>query len=110
MVTAGCFGGSTSPAASATPTVLIPAPRVVSVVAATSGTQNAYYTTLDITVKNDGAEGTVLVRGTVTQAGTSNEREMPVFLKQGESHELKLTFPLVWQGGAFTSDVKAVVP
>jgi hypothetical protein len=35
---------------------------------------------------------------------------MPVYLKQGETHELKLTFPLVWQGGDFTPNVQTVIP
>jgi hypothetical protein len=80
------------------------------VVASTSGVQGAYFATLDIKVKNTGAEGTILVQGAVTQAGNTVTREMEVFLKQGESHELKLTYPLVWQGGDFTSNVKAIVP
>jgi hypothetical protein len=109
LSTAGCFG-SNNGSSSATPTVEIPKPHIEGVVAPTSGTQSAYFATLDIKVKNDGAEGTVLVQATVTQAGSSASREMPVFLKQGETHELKLTYPLVWEGGTFTSDVKAIVP
>jgi hypothetical protein len=91
-------------------TVVKPAPEVVNVVATTTGTQTAYYATLDIKVKNTGAEGTILVKATLTQAGKSSTNEMPVFLKQNESHELKLTFPLVWQGGDFTSNVETIVP
>ena len=109
LVTAGCFGSNNS-SASATPTVVKPQPRVESVVASTSGVQAAYFATLDIKVKNDGAEGTILVQASVTQAGNTTSREEEVFLKQGESHELKLTYSLVWKGGDFTSDVKAVVP
>ncbi len=112
LITSSCFGGTgiTGSSASATPTVVKPQPRVESVVATTSGTQNAYFATLDIKVKNDGAEGTILVQATVTQSGKNSQNEMPVFLKQGESHELKMTFPLVWQGGEFTSNVKTVIP
>jgi FlaG/FlaF family flagellin (archaellin) len=111
LITAGCFGSSaTGQSTSNTPTVVKPQPRIENVVATTSGTKNAYYVTLDIKVKNDGAEGTVLVKASVTQAGNARSDEMPVFLKQGESHELKMTFPLVWQGGEFKSDVTAVIP
>jgi hypothetical protein len=111
LLATSCFGSSGSP----TPTVnstdaIKPKPSVQNVVASTSGIANAYYATLDITVKNDGAEGTILVIGTVTQGGVSNQSQEPVFLKQGESHELKLTFPLVWQGGAFTSNVQTIIP
>ena len=107
----GCFlGDSSSSKGTATPAVVKPAPKVESVVATTSGTESAYFATLDIKVKNTGAEGTILVQAVLTQAGKNNSNQMPVFLKQNESHELKLTFPLVWQGGEFTSKVETVVP
>ncbi len=110
LATAGCFGGNNGGSASTTPTVVKPQPRVENVVATTSGNQAAYFATLDIKVKNDGAEGTILVHAVLTQASKAQTNEMPVFLKQGESQELKLTFPLVWQGGDFKSDVTAIVP
>jgi hypothetical protein len=112
MLSTSCFG--TNPAnttnSPTTPTVIKPQPRVENVVATTSGTKSSYYATLAIKVKNEGAEGTILVIGTVTQAGKSAQNDMEVFLKQGESHELKLTYPLVWQGGDFTPSVQAIVP
>jgi hypothetical protein len=110
----GCFFSSSNNKSSTdtttSTTVVKPSPEVVSVVATTSGTQAAYYATLDIKVKNTGAEGTILVKATLTQNGKSSSNQMPVFLKQNESHELKLTFPLVWQGGDFNSNVETVVP
>jgi hypothetical protein len=112
LVSTSCFGinPASGANASATPTVVKPQPRIENVVATTSGTKSSYYATLDIKVKNDGAEGTILVIGSVTQAGKSAQNEMEVFLKQGESHELKLTYSLVWQGGDFTTNVQAIVP
>jgi hypothetical protein len=107
VLVTGCLGNSTS---TITPTVTMPQPQVESVFASTSGTQTGYYTTLDIKVKNSGAEGTILVQAKVTQNGTTSQSEMPVFLKQNEEHELKLTFPLVWKGGDFTCNVQAVLP
>ena len=92
------------------PNAVKPQPQVEKVIATTSGTQSAYYATLDIKVKNTGAEGTILVKAAITQNGKSSSNEMPVFLKQNETHELKMTFPLVWQGGEFTSNVTAVIP
>jgi hypothetical protein len=109
----GCFGvasGAGNSTGTPSPVVLMPKPVVGNVVATTSGTSSAYYATLDITVKNEGAEGLILVKASITQNGKTSQDEMPVFLKQGKSHELKMTFPLVWQGGSFTSDVLAVVP
>jgi hypothetical protein len=111
MITAGgCFKESTSKTTSITTAALKPQPKVESVIATTSGTEAAYFTTLDIKVKNDGAEGTILVVAGVTQNGKSNQEKMPVFLQKGETHELKMTFPLVWQGGDFTPNVQTIVP
>jgi hypothetical protein len=112
LFSSSCFSGSNSNG-SATATaveVVKPQPRVENVVATTSGSPSAYYATLDIKIKNVGAEGTVLVQAAVTQNGKTSSNEMPVFLKKNETHELKLTFPLVWQGGDFTSSVKTIVP
>jgi hypothetical protein len=106
----GCTGQGQTTASSVSAQAVKPQPTVVNVVATTSGTETAYYATLDITVKNKGAEGTILVQATITQNGKSSQNQMPVFLKQNETHELKLTYPLVWMGGDFTSDVKTVVP
>jgi hypothetical protein len=111
LTAASCFSGSSSTSVTSVSTsALKPQPEVESVVATTSGTEKAYYTTLDIKVKNNGAEGTILVIASVTQQGNTNSDQMPVFLKKGESHELKMTFPLVWEGGAFTPNVKTIVP
>ena len=110
MTFSGCTGQSQTTASSVSAQAVKPQPTVVNVVATTSGTETAYYATLDITVKNKGAEGTILVQATVTQNGKSSQNQMPVFLKQNETHELKLTYPLVWMGGDFTSDVKTIVP
>ncbi len=108
----GCFPDTKSErtVTAATTDMVMPQPQVESVIATTSGTQSAYYATLDIKVKNLGAEGTILVQAEIIQNGKSSSNEMPVFLKQNETHQLKLTFPLVWQGGAFTSNVKTIVP
>jgi PBP1b-binding outer membrane lipoprotein LpoB len=113
LVSGGCFGGNSGAGnvtASPTNTTLKPKPTVLPVAAATNGTDKAYYTTLDIKVKNEGAEGIVLVKASVTQAGTTNTNEMPVYLMKGETDEIKLTFPLVWKGGEFSYDVQAVLP
>ncbi len=111
LLSSSCFGGSNA----ATPTTnskdaVKPKPSVEKVIASTNGTEGAYFATLDITVKNNGAEGTILVVGSITQAGQTKQSEMPVFLKEGETHELKMTYPLVWKGGEFTSNVQTIIP
>jgi hypothetical protein len=111
ILATGCLGNSTAASTpTGTPIVLMPQPQVESVVASTSGTQSGYFAILNIKVKNSGAEGTILVQASVTQNGRISQNEMPVYLQQGEEHELKLTFPLVWKGGDFTCNVQAVLP
>jgi len=106
----GCFSNSSSTTNTTATTAVKPTPAVVSVTATTSGTETAYYATLDIKVKNTGAEGTILVKASVTQDDETNTNTMPVYLSQNETHALKMTFPLVWEGGDFTSDVETEVP
>ena len=110
VLAVGCSSKSGSSSGSTTATVVKPQPTVESVVASTSGTQSAYYATLDIKVKNNGAEGIIEVQASITQSGKTSQTEMPLFLKKGEESELKLTFPLVWEGGEFTPEAHAIVP
>jgi hypothetical protein len=113
ILSTSCFGSSTPGSTSTvtpTPDVLRPKPSVVSTSANYSGTQNGYFVTLDINVKNDGSEGTILVQATVTQSGKTTTNEMPVFVKKGGNGETKMTFPLVWKGGEATYEIKAITP
>jgi hypothetical protein len=112
VLATSCFGenGFNGSSGDTTPTIIKPKPHIETVTASTSGTQKAYYVTLNIKVKNSGAKGIVLVKASVTQNGETNRDEMEVFLKQNESHELEMTFPLLWEGGKFTQKVEAVVP
>jgi hypothetical protein len=112
LITTSCFSTNNVNGSSnaTTPTMVKPQPRVESVTATTSGTHNSYFATLAIKVKNEGAKGTILVVAKITQNGKTAQDEQEIFLKQGESHETELTFPLIWEGGDFTSDVKAIVP
>jgi hypothetical protein len=110
VLSTGCFGSSNAQPTTSTSEAVKPKPSVVKTVATTSGTESAYYATLDITVKNDGAEGTILVQASITQTGKTTQNSMPVFLKEGQDHELKLTFPLTWQGGEWTSNVQTIIP
>jgi hypothetical protein len=111
LLVSGCLGttGGNSTATDAT-AVVKPNPVVESVIATTSGTEGAYYAILDIKVKNKGAEGTILVIASVTQAGKTIQNEMPVYLMRNVTHEMKLTFPLVWKGGEWTSNVHTQIP
>jgi hypothetical protein len=115
LLATACFSGSNTATSTGTPTpptpsVATPKPTVLSTSANYSGTADGYFVTLDISVKNDGSEGTVLVQATVTQAGKTTSNEMPVFVKKGATAETKMTFPLVWKGGDATYVIKAVTP
>jgi hypothetical protein len=79
-------------------------------VATTSGYENSYYATLDIKIKNNGAEGIVEVTGSVTQNNSTKYTRMPVYLMDGEEDRVKMTFPLVWGAGEFIPKATVEVP
>ena len=114
LLASACFSNNSSssgtPTTPPTPEVARPKPSVLNTSANYSGTQDGYFVTLDINIKNDGSEGTVLVQASVTQAGKTINNEMPVFVKKGATAETKMTFPLVWKGGEATYVIKAVTP
>jgi len=87
-----------------------PNPTVVLVNATTAGVFDNYFAILDITAKNDGADGVIIVVGSITQAGETKKNEMPVYLSQGATQTVKLVFPLKWRGGDWTPTVGTEVP
>jgi hypothetical protein len=113
LIASSCFGdigGNGGSSDTTTPAVVKPKPVVESSSATTSGTEGSYYTTLDISVKNNGSSGMVLVTASVTQNGKTSQKETYSFVKKGESRPFELTFPLVWKGGDFTYKVEASIP
>jgi hypothetical protein len=104
-------GGSTTASGSPLPpAVLKPKPSVVEVNATTSGQADYYYAILETALKNDGADGTVLLTITITQGANVQTREVPVFLTKNTREALRLVFPLKWKGGDWTPAVKVEVP
>ena len=87
-----------------------PKPAVIDVTASTSGQLDYYYAILDINVKNDGSEGTVLITANVTQGTETKTREVGVSLAKNSRQSLRLVFPLKWKGGDWTPTVKVEVP
>jgi len=87
-----------------------PKPAIIDVTASTSGQLDYYYAILDVNVKNDGSEGTVLVTATITQGTDIKTREVPVSLPRNSKQSLRLIFPLKWKGGDWTPTVKVEVP
>ena len=110
VLAAGCSSKGGSSSDSTTATVVQPQPTVESVAASPSGTQSNYYTTLDIKVKNNGADGMIEVQASVTQSGKTSQESYSVFLKKGAEYEAPLIFPRVWEGDGVTYEVHAIVP
>jgi hypothetical protein len=114
LLTSGCQGGSSGESNSdntpVTPTVTKPNPVVESVVANSTGELDKYYAILNITIKNDGAEGMILLKASITQGDQTTDNDISLYMSQGERESVKLVFPLKWQGDEWTPHVTAEVP
>jgi len=87
-----------------------PRPTVLLVNATTAGVFENYYAILDITAKNEGADGVVIIVASITQGGETKKNEMPVFLTKDNAQTIRLVFPLKWRGGDWTPTVATEVP
>ena len=115
VLASACGGGSsastnTSPTPIGASNISKPNPTVLQVSATTTGTLDNYYVTLNITAKNQGADGMIIVAGNVTQAGQTQSKEMAIYLTSGSSQTVKLVFPLKWKGGEWTPSAQTVIP
>jgi hypothetical protein len=115
VMASACGGGgsaNTNPQPSSVPASDIskPRPTVLLVNATTAGILDNYYAILNITAKNEGADGIVIVVASITQAGQTQKNEMPVYLTSGSAQTVKLVFPLKWKGGDWTPTVQTEVP
>ena len=110
-----CGGGSSastnpSPTAVSSSAISKPNPTVLLVNATTAGIEDNYYAILNITAKNQGADGIIIIVASITQAGQTQSNEIPVYLTSGSSQTVKLVFPLKWKGGDWTPSVQTEVP
>jgi len=115
VMASACGGGSSAstnpkPTAVASSDISKPSPTVLLVNATTAGVLDNYYAILNITAKNEGADGIVIVVASITQAGQTQRNEMPVYLTAGSAQTVKLVFPLKWKGGDWTPTVETVLP
>ena len=115
VMASACGGGgsaNTNPKPTSVPASDIskPSPAVLLVNATTAGILDNYYAILNITAKNEGADGIVIVVASITQAGQTQRNEMPVYLTSGSAQTVKLVFPLKWKGGDWTPTVETVLP
>jgi hypothetical protein len=115
LMASACGGGSSAstnpkPTAVASSNISKPSPVVLLVNATTAGVLDDYYAILNITAKNEGADGVVIVIGSITQAGLTQKNEIPIYLQSGSSQIVKLVFPLKWKGGDWTPTVETEIP
>jgi len=112
---AGCSKINTAGSASASQTTASddlskPKPVIVSVDATTSGMEDNYYAILEVTIKNTGSDGTVIVTATLTQAGQSRSSQMITNINHNTTQLLRFAFPLKWLGGDWTQNVVVSLP
>lgn len=115
VMASACGGGSSAstslkPTAVPSSNISKPNPTVLLVNATTAGVFDSYYAILNITAKNEGADGIVIVIGSITQAGQTQKNEIPVYLTSGSAQTVKLVFPIKWKGGDWTPTVQTEVP
>ena len=90
--------------------VIKPKPVVLGISATTSGIFEGYYTVLNVAVRNDGADGMVILIGSISQANKTSQSELPVYLTRNATENLKIIMPLKWRGGEWTPSVVAEIP
>ena len=115
VMASACGGGSNAntdskPTSVPASDISKPRPTVLLVNATTAGVFENYYAILNITAKNEGADGVVIVVGSITQDGLTKNNEIPVYLTSGSAQTVKLVFPLKWKGGDWTPTVQTEVP
>jgi hypothetical protein len=107
-----CSGGSnTGTSTSTTVEVTDIKPSIESVDVINTGTQDKYYAILDITVKNDGTDGMVIITGSVTQ-GTQPPvtSELPVYLVGKSKQVIRMVLPLKWGAGEPVAKAAVRIP
>jgi hypothetical protein len=87
-----------------------PHAKVSDVKAATAGAYQDYYVILDATVKNEGADGSLLVLASVTQDGAARTQQTSLFLRKDGSQVVRFVFPIKWEGGEWTPVVTVKAP
>ena len=115
ILASACGGGGNAnanpkPTAVESSSISKPNPTVLLVNATTAGVFDNYYAILNITAKNEGADGVVIVVASITQAGQTQKNEIPVYLPSGSAQTVKLVFPIKWKGGDWTPTVQTEVP
>lgn len=90
--------------------IIKPKPSVAAINASTTGMFDNYYAIVDVTIRNEGAEGMVIVIGSITQGSITKQNEFPLHVGQNASENVKFVFPLKWRGGDWTPKVETIIP
>src|SRR4030042_80433 len=112
LLASACGGGGASTEAEPTKSVAQssqiskPKPKVMLVNATTAGGFENYFAILDIKAKKEGADGVIIIVGSITQGSETKRNEMPVFLTKDTAQTIRLVFPLTWRGGEWTPSVE----
>ncbi|MBI4267670.1 MAG: hypothetical protein HY662_02680 [Chloroflexi bacterium] len=88
------------------PSTSKPNPSVKSITTSTAGMGDNYYAIMEVAVKNEGAKGTVMVVGTITQGAQTIENSFPIEIKKNSEEVVTLVFKLKWMGGEFTANAE----
>lgn len=105
-----CSPRETGPPAPIKETSIRSNPQVVGITASTVGFYEDYQVILDANIKNNGAEGVIIVIASVTQSGNTSTKQMPISLGKGESQVVRFIFPIKWKGGEWTPNVTTELP
>ena len=112
LFSALCCGTATLGGSTQTPVVEVTKvkPSVVSVNVVNTGTQDAYYAILDITIKNDGADGMVIVLGSIMQGTQTTTSELPTYITRNSEIVVRMVLPLKWGGGEPQAKAEVRIP
>lgn len=90
--------------------VVKPSPVILGISATTSGMFGSYYAILDVTVKNEGADGMIILIGSINQDNHNVTSELPIYLAHKLTQTVRMILPLTWRGGDWTPSAVAEIP
>jgi hypothetical protein len=87
-----------------------PKPVVVGINATTTGMFEDYYAILDVTVRNEGADGMIILISGINQANKNVTSELPTYLPRNVTQTVRMVLPLNWRSGDWTPSAVVEIP
>ena len=87
-----------------------PRPVVLAINATTTGMFDGYYAILDVTVRNEGADGMIILISGINQANKNVTNELPTYLARNMTQTVRMVLPLNWRGGDWTPSAIVEIP